>query len=173
MKRKLITVAIVILVIINLSALVTLVYSHWFKSKEDFLSPGSTNTFAIIQRELSLNDNQIVKMQALRILFKDDVNEVHVKLQDKRIALMDVLKTAAPDSARINQLVDEIGILQSELQRHAIRHILQEKAILTPKQREKFFTIFEDHICRRRMMPGHGHIRNNNPCRRSSDSEEK
>ena len=47
----------------------------------------------------------------------------------------------ASDSLELERIVAEIGSLQVALQREVVRHLLEEKAIFTPAQREKFFSL--------------------------------
>jgi Spy/CpxP family protein refolding chaperone len=173
MKRKLLVLGIIILVIANISALVTIAYNRWFKSEEAFRSASPRHSFAFLCGELSLTEDQMAQLQALRASFDNQIGEVRITLREKRAALMEELRRAAPDSTRINQLIDEIGTLQSELQKQAIRYMLQEKATLTPEQREKFFSMFEEHFHRRGMMPRPGRIRPRGPQGRSFESEKK
>lgn len=159
MKRKLFVLGIIILVIANISALVTIAYNRWFKSEETSISPGLRHSFVFLRQELSLTDDQMAQLQARRASFDKQIGEMRIKLREKREALLEEVRATVPDSARIDQLVDEIGMLQAELQKQAIRHILQEKAMLTPEQREKFLSMFEGHFYRRGMMPGPRRIR--------------
>jgi Spy/CpxP family protein refolding chaperone len=173
MKRKLLVLGIIILVIANISALATIVFNRCFKSEETYPSPGPRHSFAFLRRELSLTEDQMTQLEAQRASFDKQIDRIKVKLREKRKALMDELRASAPDTARIDQLIDEIGTLQAEMQKQAIQHMLQEKAMLTPEQREKFFSMFEEYFHRRGMMPRPGRIRPRGPQGRSFESEKK
>jgi len=173
MKRKLLVLGIIILVIANISALATIVYNRCFKSEETYPSPGPRHSFAFLRRELSLTEDQMAQLEARRTSFEKQIVEIRIKLREKREALMEEIRAAVPDSTRIDQLVDEIGTLQLELEKQTIRHILQEKAILTPEQREKFFSMFEEHFHRRGMMPGRERMGKRGLRERPFESEKK
>jgi len=153
MKRKLLILGVVILVIVNISALLTIFYNCRFKSIER--PSGPPRSFDFLRHELALNDSQIVQLEAQRAAFDKQIDKFRLKLREKREALVEELRSDEPDSGRIDQLVEEIGELQTDLEKKAIRGILQGKAILTPEQREKLLRMFEHRLQGRGMIPAH------------------
>ena len=59
----------------------------------------------------------------------------------KRLELVRGLMAEAPDSLELERIVAEIGSLQAFLQREVVRHLLEEKSVLTPAQQERFFSL--------------------------------
>jgi Spy/CpxP family protein refolding chaperone len=155
MKKRFITCGIIFLIVINISALFTLAYNRWFKVPPAYLPSGSGDTLAAAQARLSLNDEQLQQMKTQRVAFEAEIEEIQIKMQDKRKALVEEMKNATPDSALIGKLIDEIGHLQAQVQKEAVRRLFKEKQLLTPEQQEKFFKMFEDHVCPRGI--GHRH----------------
>lgn len=153
MKKKLLILGVIILVIINISALITIFHNRRFRPPERPSGPPRSLDF--LRHELALSDSQIAQLQAQRATFDKQIDEFRLKLQKKREALVEELRSDEPDSGRIDQLVEEIGELQIELEKKAIRGILQGKAILTPEQREKLLQMFEHRLQGRGMIPAH------------------
>jgi len=151
MKRKLLILGVIILVIANISALVTIFHNCRLRSPERPYGP--PRSFDFLRHELALSDSQIVKLRARRAAFEKQIGEFRLNLRKKREALVEELRSDEPDSGKIDQLVEEIGELQTELEKKAIRDILQGKTILTPEQREKLLRMFEHRLQGRGMIP--------------------
>jgi len=152
MKRKILVSAVVILAVVGLSMLTTTIYMRWFSREETRLSRRSPHSFELLRKELGLNDAQMAELEAQRNSFEKQSDSTRAELYEKRKALMEELKAGAPDTVRIDDLVSEIGMLQSDLEKKAIRHMLREQAILTPEQREKFSSMFHRHFQEREEM---------------------
>lgn len=149
MKKRFITFVIVFLVVINISALFTLAYNRWLRVPPAYVPSVSGDTLAAAQAGLCLNDEQLQQMRTQRVAFEAEIEEIQIKMQEKRKALLEEIKSATPDSALIEKLIDEIGRLQAQVQKKAVRCLFKEKQLLTPDQQEKFFKMFEDHVCTR------------------------
>ncbi len=153
MKRKLLILGVIILVIVNISALITIFHNYRLGPPKRL--PGPPGSFDSLRHELALSDSQIVKLRARRAAFEKQIDEIRLILRKKREALVEELRSTEPDSGRIDQLVEEIGELQTELEKRAIRSILQGKEVLTPEQREKLLRMFEHRLQGRGMIPAH------------------
>ncbi|KPJ59349.1 MAG: hypothetical protein AMJ46_11475 [Latescibacteria bacterium DG_63] len=153
MKRNLVILAIVVLVIINISALATIIHNRWFGVPRPPVEPRHMHPVTFLREHLKLDESQIAEFQARRSSFESEIERVREDMEQKREALMEELRAESPDTLRIDQLVEEIGALQAQLQKRAIRHMLQEQSILTPEQREKFFSMFAKHLHKRGQMP--------------------
>jgi len=155
MKKRLIAFGIIFLVVINISALATLIYNRWFKAQRLDLAADSSESLAAIQKKMSLSTEQLERMRNLRSSFEADIDEIRWQMQEKRKVLAAEIKKTKPDITLIDHLIDEIGNLQSTVQKRTIRNLLKGKSILTPAQREKYFSMFDDYVHRR----GMGHRR--------------
>ncbi len=145
MKNKLPAFGLVLLVI-NISALVTFAYQRWVQPKGGAPSvlPASR---VCLEESLSLNGTQKKCLKDIRFSFGREANAVQARLLAKRRALVDEIKRETPDLAAVGKLIDEIGGLQTEIQKAAIAHLIKEKQVLTPEQKEIFFRLFENHVC--------------------------
>lgn len=151
MKNRLIAFGIILLVVINISAMATLIYNRWFKSQGLDLADDSGESLAAIQKKMSLSTEQMERMRNLRSSFEAEIDEIRWQMQEKRKALVVETKKTNPDMAFIDLLIDEIGRLQSKVQKRTIRNLLKDKSIMSPAQQEKYFSMFEDYVHRRGM----------------------
>jgi Spy/CpxP family protein refolding chaperone len=156
MKRKVLVSVVVILAVVGLSTLTTIMYMRWFTHKQARFLPRREHSLVFLRRELGLSDAQIAEIEAQRNSFAKQIDSTQVELGQKRRAVMDELRANTPDTLRIDQLVSDIGVLQSELEKKVIRHMLQEQAILSPEQRQKFFSMADKHFQQREEMPWPG-----------------
>jgi Spy/CpxP family protein refolding chaperone len=158
MRKTLIIAAVVLLVMINVTALTTIAYHRWFKSGESPAAPPHDHrrAMAFLRHALSLTDEQIEQLREKRREMEEKTRDLHAQLHEKRQALMQLMKTAAPDETEIDRLIEDIGSIQIALEKEVIRHMLQERNIFTSQQREKFLFLFESHFHRRFMRGGPG-----------------
>ncbi len=156
MKKNLLIFALIVLVIVNVSALVTIIHGRWSRIPHFRGERGPEHPLALFREQLELDDSQLAELKARRSLFETELAEVHNKMEEGRKALMEELRAESPDTVRIDGLIDEIGMLQAQVQKRAIRHMLQEQEILTPEQREKMFSMFDRHFRQRTQFPWRG-----------------
>jgi Spy/CpxP family protein refolding chaperone len=163
MKRNLLILALIVLVIVNISALATIIHGRWSRDARPRLGRPSVHPVVFFREHLGLDESQIAEFQERRSSFEDQISDVRSKMHEKRTDLMKELRSESPDTVRVYELVDEIGTLQAQLQKHAVRHMLHEQLILTPEQREKFLMMFDEHLWGKGMMPRPGHGRRPGP----------
>jgi Spy/CpxP family protein refolding chaperone len=160
MKKTLLLAAIALLVIINITALTTIAYNRWFKSEEArFPHPSGydrNHAMAFLHHELSLTDEQIEQLREQRTEMEENSRDFKIQLHESRKALMALMKAENPDEAQIDGLIEEIGRIQIALEKQVIHHMLRERTIFTPEQREKFLLMLERHFHERGMRGGPG-----------------
>jgi Spy/CpxP family protein refolding chaperone len=145
MKRTL-TVILAVLVVIALSMLSTFAYEHWLSPRHRRAPHPAGHPFALLRGELALTSEQMTRLEAQQEAFENELRGQRAQMREKRMALMEALRADAPDTLAIDRLVEEIGALQTGLEKRMIRHMLQEQTILTPEQRQKLHSIFRKHF---------------------------
>jgi Spy/CpxP family protein refolding chaperone len=155
MKKKLLAFGLILLVVINVSALLTFAYNRWFRTPGSFPAEASglANAF---ERHLCLSGDQQKCIRDIRFAFDSEIGGVQAQMREKRRAMVEEMKKESPDSASIDKLIEEISRLQAEIQKKAALNLLKEKEALTPEQKAIFFRMFEDHVCPREKGAGHG-----------------
>jgi Spy/CpxP family protein refolding chaperone len=148
-SKKLFVFLLVILTVVNLSATVTILYERW-SNKPPPLGPGPGEPGMMPGRELrqklDLTQEQIDRIRQSRMKYwetiSSDVNEYRT-LQEN---LFNAMTADNPDTTKINQIVDQMGQMQTDIKRKTIHHILGEKDFLSPEQRNMLMRTFIDHM---------------------------
>jgi Spy/CpxP family protein refolding chaperone len=153
MKRNVLLLVLLFMFIINGTALVTLAYHRWIKPVPDHSGQG---TVEALQEPMSLSEGQLMKMKSLREALGNRVGVFRRQIQEKRAALLAALEETDPDLASIDRMIDEIGALQSRIEKHTIRNLLQDKRLLNPSQQSQYLGMFREHVRGRGLGRGRG-----------------
>lgn len=153
MKKRLLTLGLILLVVINVSALVAFAYNRWLRGPGEGPA-GSPAMAGLFTRQLCLSGEQEKCIRDIRFSFDSEIGDVQARLGEKKRAMVEEMKKESPDGEMINKLIEEISRLQAEIQKKAVLNLLKEKEVLTDEQRATFFRMFEDHICPRENGPG-------------------
>lgn len=89
--------------------------------------------------DLSLDQHN--RLQEIRSVFSPKVSDIRKKLYIKRSELADLLFAEPFDRPKLDITAKEILRHQSELENEVIEHILEEKELLSPTQKRKFYEI--------------------------------
>ena len=153
MKKRLFIIAMVLLFVINITALTTLSYNRWIKPRPAPQQPGQSETWLTLQKQVSLSSQQSQTMQNFRLSFEKEVDSLRQQLWEKRNFLLEEARNPSPNLNRIDSLIEEISALQADIQKKSVRNLLKDKEILTPGQQEKYFSLFKEHT----QVRGRGH----------------
>jgi Spy/CpxP family protein refolding chaperone len=138
------------LLLINISWLGMILYGRLHPHPMGCAMPPAEHV-STMRSQLGLTDKQVEQLGDLRREFGKMNRPLIGTLRENRLALMRELKGAMePDSERIEQLIDTIGQLETQLHRQSIAFMLRERSTLTGPQQRLFFEIFEHHICKQR-----------------------
>ena len=88
-----------------------------------------------------LNETQRRQVQEIRKVFLPKVAEIRKDLYLKRSELADLLFEEPEERAKIDELARKILASQAKLENEVIEHILEEKELLSPLQKRKFYEI--------------------------------
>jgi len=154
MKSKALIVIVLVLAVVALSTLTTVAYVRCFGPRHARSAKRAAHPSMLLRGELALSEAQMAESEALRAALDTRVNSMRAELREKRKKLMEELRAVKPDTVLIDALVEEIGDLQANVEKQVIRHMLQEQALLTPEQREKFFSLFHKHFQEREKFFG-------------------
>ncbi|MDD8027910.1 MAG: periplasmic heavy metal sensor [Acidobacteriota bacterium] len=146
--KKIGRLAFLLLIVVNVSALLTFAYNRWFRE------PGGRPAEGVVlaetfRRQLCLSGQQEKCIKDFRFAFDSEISDIQARMQKQRSAMVEELKKKSPDGAALDKLIDDISRLQAEIQKKAIENILKEKEVLTDEQKETFFRLFEEHVCPR------------------------
>jgi hypothetical protein len=97
---------------------------------------------------MSLSPRQVEQMQGMRRTFQDDITSIREQIWERRTALIDEARKPSPDLGYMDEIIGEISRLQSEIQRRTVRNLLRDKELLSPWQKKKYFSLFEEQMHR-------------------------
>jgi len=143
MKENIKTLAIIFSVVLNL------VFVGSYVCHRSGLFPrtgGQTHHNRLLYEELNLNREQLERFGPVRDSFHAFVNEQGRKIKAKQLELVGLLAKKKPDRRAIDAKQEEIRALQRQMQAKVIDHLFAESGILTPEQRQKFFTLIKGRI---------------------------
>jgi len=144
MKRKMIFMAVSLLVIVNVSSIFTIGYHRWCRYRERCHRKSGQSVKEQLYQRLSLSAEQIEEMDAVREPFIAETVRMGSIIREKRTELVDILEASPPDTERIGKIHTHIDSLQARLQESVIRCILKEKEILTPDQQKTYFSMIRE-----------------------------
>ena len=145
MTRKILPSLLTFLFIINLSALAALAYNRWLKPAGAHPETPLTSLEAL-QEPIGLDQEQLQQMRGLRGALKDEVASIQEQIQQKRQALIQEMQKAGPDLSRVDETIDEISRLQSQIQQKTVRRLMRDKELMTPSQQTRYLSLFEEHV---------------------------
>jgi Spy/CpxP family protein refolding chaperone len=144
-KNRIFTIVLVLLFAINITALATISYRRWIAPMPVPIETDRSETWQTLQQQVSLTPQQSQTMQNQRLSFEKEVESLRQRMWDKRSALLEEARASSPNLERIDSLIEEIGALQTDIQKKSVRSLLKDKRILTPGQQERYFTLFKEH----------------------------
>ena len=154
MKKKIFNLALIFLLIINISAVLTMIYNKWLRVYP--YEQAGEPAVPLLKDELKLSEAQAANLETSRLSFEKELENVDSLLTEKRMKLFELIRASQePDTDEIDKLIDEIAELQSSIQKKAVRNLVQEKNSLTPEQQQKYLSTFESRL-RKGWMQGRG-----------------
>jgi Spy/CpxP family protein refolding chaperone len=88
-----------------------------------------------------LTEEQRALVQEIRGTFLPRVGQIRENLRRERAELARLLFADPPDMSKIHHVARQILLHQSDLENQVIEHILEERELLSPAQRRKFYEI--------------------------------
>ena len=141
MKKKIFNIALIFLLIVNISSVLTMIYNKYLRVHP---SAGTSEAaIPLLHKELKLNEAQAAHIEKSRLSFEQELDEINLILSEKRAELLNYIRNSQEDTFAINRLIDEIAIIQADIQKKAMYYLIQEKNSLTLDQQEKYFSVFE------------------------------
>lgn len=81
-----------------------------------------------------LTTEQMEKISALRIEHQKATVDLRADLQKKRLDLRTLMMASEPDQKKINAVIEEMGVLKTQLQKQRVAYWLKVRELLTPEQ---------------------------------------
>lgn len=141
MKHPIRTLAMIFSVALNVAFLGSYVYR--------MLTPAPTFAY----EELRLSDAQRARMMSSRDRFIARIDQIGDGIIGLHTKLIDAIAADPVDQSAIRAAIDDIRTQQQSMQGTVVEHLLEDKTILSPDQRQQFFAILKQRV-RSQGMPG-------------------
>ena len=150
MKKRTTTIIVILSLAFNVAFIGSLGYRLWQKNRDTDtrFSRFDRRNGETVERE-RLNEEsperpvfrpeEMEQIQEIRQMFEPRINEIRGDLNEKRMAFGTLLMEEHQDSLQIYQLIDEIGKLQTELEKEVTRQILMARTVLDSAGQRQFF----------------------------------
>ncbi len=157
-KNRVFSWIIIILLVVNISALSTIIYHGFFHKNRTFrvIEPQEGFGGRFLKDELNLSSAQREEFKTSRTYFFQHTRPLFDSLMKKRIDIANEISSKKPDTLKLYKLADEWGNLHSQLKKQTIRHFLQMKSYCNPAQQEKLSSFFNDILMCDEPMHGRG-----------------
>ncbi|MFQ5630719.1 MAG: periplasmic heavy metal sensor [bacterium] len=153
-KKRLAIWGIVLLVVMNISALATVWYQQHRRPTPPLpgiVHPEAAHRF--LHRELHLSDAQTEQLSVLLRKHFERARAIQGEIRDLKFDIINELAATPPDTIHLNRLAAEIGDKQAKLEKETYFHFLELKALCSREQQEKLHDIFGK--MQNRMAPQH------------------
>jgi len=141
-KRSIVILVIAVLLIINIASISTIVY-HSYGNRKTNMAEAEQTSMKDFRQELNLNPKQIDEFGKLGKKFRLDTRMKMDEMHKIRLALINEMSSANPDTAKMFAMADDIGKLHAQIKRQTIYHFLIIKNNCTSTQFDKFVTLFQ------------------------------
>jgi len=143
-KTRLITWLVIILIVINISAIGTIVYHIYFSSESKQSDSNTKNIQNIIREELGLSPLQEQKYLRIKKEFDEKSSEILIEMKNKRQEMLDELSSADSNPEKLNNIAEDIGMLHTSLKKLTIENFLEMKILCDSDQCLKLRLLYND-----------------------------
>lgn len=164
-KTRILYWIIAILAVFNISLLVTVLFFPGFGQDRNLAGPGKEDHNPpdgrhFLTRMLHLNPQQEAVFDSSRHAFFREADTVFKSMQLCREEIFKELSAENPDSVKLFEIADRMGMLHSELKRSTIHHFMLLRKECTPEQQKKLNEIFGKMISNEPQFQGPHQFRN-------------
>jgi len=164
-KNTILTWAVVILVLLNVSTIATILYHNYQEKieKQDIvLDTEGQNPLngRYFRQTLGFTDTQMEVFRVVNHEFRPNANNIILRIDSLKSEMFTEIKKPVSDTIKLNALALETGKLHAELKRETNRFYLKIKAVCTASQLEKlqdaFSPLFRNEPCQGNGQGRHG-----------------
>jgi protein CpxP len=140
---------IIILLIINISAITTIFLGIRIRDKKDIrqfppkIEYHRHHEGKFFDRSLNLTEEQRQYFKKSKHKFYSEAKKIAGQMHKKRVEFINELASDKPDTLKLQAIAEEIGSLHIKLKYQTYKHYLDMKSICTKEQEEKLINIFK------------------------------
>jgi protein CpxP len=140
---------VIILLVINISAITTILLGLNIRDKKEprpfhkRIEMHRPHDGRFFEESLNLSPEQHDRFKASRHKFFSEAKKLAGQMHDKRVEFVNEMAAAEPDTLKLQEIADEIGMLHSKLKYQTYKHYIEMKSICNKEQEEKLTRIFK------------------------------
>ena len=143
-KNRLIFWVLIIMVIINISALASFFLLTKTQAPPPPCCPPAEKQCGAFRDELNLSAEQTLKVGAINKNYQESAEPIATAIKGTRAAILNELEKETPDSNYLNVLTNQLGLLQLKIQKENIKQYTKLKHVCTPEQAHRLSALYRD-----------------------------
>jgi len=144
MKRRWMGLLLILSLTINMAVIVVAGYQSYQQDNQAVpvtdLETGRSHHFFHV---LGLSKSQMSEMESMAALFHNQLTKLYSTMEIKKNLLFKLLSQKDVTPSQAEQLQKQIAIVQENIQREVIYHLLDIKTILNENQQKQFFELLQ------------------------------
>jgi Spy/CpxP family protein refolding chaperone len=142
-KNRLLFWTLLVLVLINISALITFFMFTRTGETTSCASPGKQQCYAF-REELGLTDDQNSQVMEINRIYRDSAHPIAAAIREARASVLHELEKENPDTNYLNSQLNTISDLQFKIQKENLRQYMALKRVCTPEQAQKLSALYHE-----------------------------
>jgi Spy/CpxP family protein refolding chaperone len=142
-RNRLIFWALIILVVINISALISFFLFTKAQAPAPCCSPEEQQCMAF-RDELNLSAGQSLKVNEINKKYSASAEPIATSIKETRSAILTELEKDDPDTLRLDVLTNQLALLQLQIQRENIKQYSALKQVCTQEQAHRLSALYRD-----------------------------
>ena len=148
-KIKILWWIIALLAILNITTIATIVVHNYNENKKTdteasiIVEPGTQPINGrYFRHELGFDDNQMEVFRQSHRAFHQQANHIIASIHLQKELMFKELQTENPDTAKLNMISKEIGLLHTQLKEETVKFYMSLAKVCSIEQKEKMKEIF-------------------------------
>jgi len=142
-KNRLILWVLIILVVINISALISFFLFTRTQAPAACCSPEEQQCVSF-RDELNLSAKQNIQVSAINKAYTESAEPIAAAIKEARAAILTELEKEIPDTLYLDTLTNQLALLQMKIQKENIKQYGALKRVCTPEQVQRLSTLYRD-----------------------------
>ena len=147
MKKKWFISGLILLTIINISALGTFLYNRLSNNEGNNVSCDPVTHGCYLKSHIKISDEQALNLDSSESMYRHKTDPIVRQIIEKRSILVAELIKEESDTIKIGHVLNEIDSLQAIIQKNAMARLIREKNVLKPEQRSEYFSLILGKLC--------------------------
>ncbi len=146
---------VILLLVVNVAALVTMIYNR--VNSED-RPPRFPEAPSAEEGLLPPTEQEVRVIRDARVRFDSTIAPRLAEMREVRETIFEELRADNPDTAKVFAKLTDLGALQSVIQKQLIQRFLDDRDEMRPEQRRRFLKMIEERL-ENRPMPFRSRMR--------------